>query len=79
MMIKDGVTFSESGGSGNATITISADSNEGIDVTIPFRVSAGGITKDISILREGRREVFTDNDFILSDGGTFNVIKNGLQ
>lgn len=78
-MIKDGVTFSVDSGSGHSTITISADANEGLDVTIPFRVTdANGLFKDVTINREGRREIFTDNDFILSDGGTFNVIKNGL-
>lgn len=77
-MIKQGVTFSKDGGIGNTSVTISADTNEGLDDVIPFRVTdSTGSYKDVAINREGRREVF--NDFVLSDGGTFNVIKDGLQ
>lgn len=74
-MIKDGITISRDSGSGNMSVTISADPNEGLDVSVPIRVTdSNGSYRDITINREGRREVFV-SDFICKDGDTFNVIK----
>lgn len=80
-MEKNGIIVSPSSGSGDSTITFSAEVNEGIDYYEIFTISTPQkLQQDIKVTRLGRREVFTctDGDFILSDGGTFNVLKNGL-
>lgn len=78
-MIKQGVSFSVGSGTSNYSVTISADINEGLDDVIPFRVTdSTGSYKDVTINREGRREVFV-SDFVLKDGDTFNVIKEGYK
>ena len=68
-------------GSGDGSAVFSSDANEGIDreMTVTF-VGAGQEIERV-VRQEGLREVFSclDGDFILADGGTFNVIKDGLQ
>ena len=63
-------------GVGNDTVRVSANVNEGIDTTETFTVATndGTISHPITVNREGLREIF-NNDFVLSDGGTYNVIK----
>lgn len=75
---KDGITLDKNGGSGNTTVTVTSTVNEGLDTAVTFRVSVDeDVYSDITVNREGRREIFTNNDFVLSDGTTFNVIKEG--
>lgn len=76
---KNGITFDKDGGSGDATITVTADVNQGLDYTETFRISADAEHyADITVNMEGRREIFI-SDFILSGGDTFNVIKEGYE
>lgn len=69
------------GGDGNGSASISSDVNEGIDREqyIKVETTAGEESKreNILIKQFGLREVFTpkDGEFILADGGTFNVLK----
>lgn len=71
-------------GSGNETVLVSSDINEGIDrqMTINVKTTQGTNqkTKSIVVSQLGLREVFSPSDgsFILADGGTYNVKKNGL-
>ena len=64
-------------GSGDGSAIFSSDVNEGIDreMTVTF-VGAGQEIERV-VRQEGLREVFScaDGDFILADGGTFNVLK----
>ena len=71
-------------GSGNGSASISSDINEGIDriATINISTTEGNAPKsvDVSVMQLGMREVFepSDGNFILKDGGKFNVLKYGL-
>lgn len=68
-------------GSGNAPISITSDTNEGIDREQEINVSTteGNNPKSVDVLvkQTGLREIFnaSDGGFILADGGTFNVLK----
>lgn len=68
-------------GSGNGSVAISSDINEGIDrsqdITIETTEGSNPKSVDVNISQAGMREVFVPNDgeFILADGGTFNVLK----
>lgn len=71
-------------GSGNAPILFSSDvANEGIDREQVVSVSTTDDAKsvDVVVRQAGLREVFmaSDGEFILADGGTFNVIKGGVS
>ena len=65
------------GGDGEATFT--SDVNEGIDreMSVIFADTARRVMAERVVMQIGRREIFND-DFVLSDGGTFNVLKDGL-
>lgn len=71
-------------GNGNGSASISSDVNEGIDreQSIKVETMKGNEPKsiDVSIKQYGMREVFepSDGEFVLADGGTFNVLKNEL-
>lgn len=71
-------------GSGNETVLVSSDVNEGIDrqMTINVKTTQGSNqkTKSIVVSQFGLREVLSPSDgsFILADGGTYNVLKNGV-
>lgn len=77
----DGYITAAYEGSGSGSASISSDVNEGIDREQSINVETTDKSKSASILvqQEGLREVFTpaDGDFILADGGTFNVLKGG--
>ena len=77
---KNGISISYTG-NGNETLSVYADVNEGLDRSATFAIKTDVQNKAVNVVvnQSGRREIFTDNDFVLSDGGTFNVIKNGLQ
>ena len=78
------IKFDPSSGSQNQTVKVSGNCNPGIDETVQFQVQTedGSLTETISVTQEGKREVFMVSDgqgghteFIPSDGGTFNVVK----
>lgn len=77
--IGDGNITATYTGSGNNTITITSTENEGIDreQIITVETTNKQISESITVSQEGLREVFAcaDGDFILADGGTFNVLK----
>ena len=75
---KNGVTMKGSG-IGTATVTVEAGVNEGIDETIDFIIATTDkqISRNVKVNRKGKREVF--DTFSLSDGSTFNVLKDGIQ
>lgn len=81
--IGDGNITATYTGSGNNTITITSTENEGIDreQTITVETNNKQKSESITISQEGLREVFScaDGDFILADGGTFNVLKGGVK
>ena len=64
-------------GSGDGSAVFASDANEGIDreMTVTFKGAEQEIERVVR--QEGLREVFrcADGDFILADGGTFNVLK----
>lgn len=71
-------------GSGSGSAYISSDVNEGIDREqyIKVETTKGNEPKsiDVSVKQYGMREVFepSDGEFVLADGGTFNVLKDEL-
>ncbi|MCD8270582.1 MAG: hypothetical protein LUD46_20475 [Parabacteroides sp.] len=81
----DGGTLNiEYTGSGNGSISYSSTVNEGLDREIETVVkTTKGAPVEVSRLvkQAGKREKFnaSDGEFILKDGGTFNVLKDGLQ
>lgn len=66
-------------GDRDGSAVFSSDVNEGIDREMPvyFKDVSGKVSVERAVKQEGRREVF--GDIALADGGTFNVIKDGLQ
>ena len=63
-------------GAGNESVSVTSSVNEGLDYSTTFNISTvdNSISKDIVVNKEGKREVYNE-DFILSDGDSFNVIK----
>ena len=78
----DGYITATYEGSGNGSASISSDVNEGIDreqsITIETTKGNNPKSESVVVTQIGRREIFLpgDGDFILADGGTFNVLKN---
>ena len=71
----------QSGEAGANEISISVSAvNEGIDKAVEINAVSGDKTAKMTLIHEGMREVFklSDGDFILADGGTFNVLKDEL-
>ena len=66
-------------GDRDGSAVFSSDINEGIDreMSVFFKDVSKKVSVERAVRQEGRREVFSDIN--LADGGTFNVIKNGLQ
>ena len=66
-------------GSGDGEAIFTSDVNEGIDreMSVIFADTARSVMTERVVMQIGRREIFND-DFVLSDGGTFNVLKDGL-
>ena len=66
-------------GSGDGKAIFTSDVNEGIDreMSVIFADTARSVMTERMVIQIGRREIFND-DFVLSDGGTFNVLKDGL-
>ena len=78
----DGYITATYEGSGNDYASISSDVNEGIDREqfIKVETTDKSISVTLVVSQEGLRDVFepSDGDFVLADGGTFNVLKNEL-
>lgn len=65
-------------GSGNGTISFSSALNEGCDRTLTVTASNSyGNSVAMTVKQLGLREPFlcADGNFLCSDGGTFNVLK----
>lgn len=75
IVTKNDITM-EYTGTGNESVSVTSSVNEGLDYSITFNISTidKSISKDIVVNKEGRREIYNE-DFILSDGDSFNVIK----
>lgn len=78
----DGYITATYGGSGSGSASISSDVNEGIDRVQAIRVETTdkSLSAALVVSQEGLREVFepSDGEFVLKDGGTFNVLKDEL-
>lgn len=70
-------------GSGDGSAVFSSDVNEGIDrdIKVSFVDKSRKIVVEREVMQEGKREVYSasDGSFLLADGGTFNVLKDGIQ
>ena len=68
-------------GDRDGSAVFSSDTNEGVDreMNVLFKDVSGKVSHSRTVLQEGRREPFfgSDGEIALSDGGTFNVIKEG--
>lgn len=75
----DGYITATYEGSGSGSASISSDVNEGIDreQSIKVETTDKSVSAALVVSQEGLREVFlpSDGDFVLADGGTFNVLK----
>lgn len=67
-------------GSGDGTAVFASDINEGIDreMDVTFVDESRAVQVARTVKQIGLREPFvaSDGDFLLADGGTFNVLKN---
>ena len=68
-------------GDRDGSAVFSSDTNEGVDrqMDVTFKDISGAVAHTRTVVQEGRREPFygSDVEFALSDGGTYNVIKEG--
>ena len=77
----DVLTITPDTGNGNGTLQVSSAVCEGLDrnMTVNVATTAGSpdVTAELVISQTGLREVFnaSDGSFLLSDGTTFNVLK----
>lgn len=64
-------------GSGDGSAIFSSDVAEGLDREMEVRFVGGGASLIRKVKQSGRRETFvpSDGDFMVSEGGTFNVLK----
>lgn len=69
-------------GDRDGSATFSSDIADGIDreMIVVFRDDGKTIAIERKVLQVGMREMFipSDGEFILADGGTYNVLKNEL-
>ncbi len=78
MALPNWLRISPVSGKGAGAVSVEADPNEGCDRSVEVTAAT---TKDqyatLTVTQAGMREPFagSDMDFILSDGGTFNVLK----
>lgn len=75
----DGNIVATYNGSGDGTIAFSSDvANEGIDRSQEVQVATDNLSVSVTVSQLGLREMFnaSDGEFILADGGTFNVLKS---
>lgn len=70
-------------GDRDGSAIFSSDLADGLDreMIVVFRDDGKTIAIERKVLQVGMREMFipSDGEFILADGGTLNVLKNGLQ
>ena len=70
-------------GDRDGSAVFSSDVAEGLDreMIVVFRDGGRTVAVERKVLQVGMREMFVanDGDFILADGGTYNVLKNELQ
>lgn len=68
-------------GHGDGSAVFTTDANEGIDREMVVTFEGAGQEIERTVKQEGKRLRFRCKDglFILKDGGTFNVLKDGLQ
>lgn len=70
-------------GDGDGSAVFSSDVAEGLDreMVVVFRDDGKDVAVERKVLQVGMREMFVpnDGDFILADGGIYNVLKNELQ
>lgn len=70
-------------GDGDGSAVFSSDVDEGLDreMIVVFRDNNKTIAIEKRVTQVGMREMFVpiDGEFILADGGTYNVLKNELQ
>ena len=66
-------------GSGDGSAVFTSEPNEGIDreMDVTFVDQSGKVSVTRTVKQIGLRESFvaSDGDFLLADGGTFNVLK----
>lgn len=69
-------------GDRDGSAVFSSEQNEGIDreMSVAFVDASRQVNEAITVKQIGMREPFvaSDGDFILADGGTFNVLKDEL-
>lgn len=65
-------------GDGDGSAIFSSDTNEGIDREMSVYFKGGDLSVERKVSQVGMREIFApnDGDFILANGGTFNVLKS---
>lgn len=66
-------------GRSDGDASFSSDVNEGLDreTSITFVDFDKSVRVECRVTQDGKREIF--EGFMLADGGTFNVIKDGIQ
>ena len=77
MALPDWLRISPVSGKGPGVVSIEADPNEGCDRSVEVTAATTkGPSATLNVTQAGMREAFagSDMDFILSDGGTFNVL-----
>lgn len=81
------IKFEPGSGAGDKEVSVSGVCNPGIDETLQFdvRTNDGKVVHQITVNQEGKREPFyvkngdSYEPFLLSDGGTFNVVKEKFK
>lgn len=80
--IDGGILSVSYGGDRDGSAVFSSDIAEGLDreTTVLIIDETRTVSVELSVKQSGMREEFvaSDGDFLLSDGGTFNVLKNEL-
>ena len=71
------ITISPSSGTGDGTISVSSEANDGIDRERTITVNAGGISQTVKVIQAGLRELFYayDTQFGTLDDDNFAVLK----
>lgn len=78
MALPNWLRISKTSGNGPGVVSVEADPNEGCDRSAEVTAATTkGASATLTVTQSGMREPFagSDMDFILSDGGKFNVLK----
>lgn len=81
------VKFNPTEGENDELVSVFSEINEGLDTTLNYTISDEGnkVKKNIVVNQVGKREKFLSKKgeesepFVLSDGNTFNVLKEGAS